>query len=326
MERRLPGPACPDLGRAPPARRCSRLTQKSMARLPGHVVHTAGGMGASAVPALGRRLDTGAQHGAPGRLVHGRMHAEACLADFGGDGEAGGHVEAQVCHLTQVGALATQLRGRRAGHVAQGSAPAGRAGGGREAGRRALGTSPGDAPWAPMTSGWRRAARGAASGAGGADAGAMLADPRGMRMLAAAWQGAGRPTHQGLHLLAPRAAALLEDIDLLLLRGEWRGWGVSQRGCRRGCPRRRRRRPLPPPDHPLAARDQPPRRRPRADPASQCPWEGARRVSGGPPPRPGPPPNPTQNHLCGGLHGLLAALERLLHRANDASQRAGHFC
>jgi hypothetical protein len=38
------------------------------------------------------------------------MASKAHLADFGGDGEAGGHVEAQVGHFAEVGALAAKLQ------------------------------------------------------------------------------------------------------------------------------------------------------------------------------------------------------------------------
>lgn len=37
------------------------------------------------------------------------------LTNFGGDGEARGHIEAKVRHLTEVGALATQLQREREG-------------------------------------------------------------------------------------------------------------------------------------------------------------------------------------------------------------------
>lgn len=63
----------------------------------------------------------------------------AHLAHFGGDGEAGGHVQAQVRHLTEVGALATELqwdgkgRGQEGVSIGAGGAAGRQAGAGRGA-------------------------------------------------------------------------------------------------------------------------------------------------------------------------------------------------
>ena len=73
------------------------------------------------------------------------------LAHDGGDGEGGGHVEAQVSHLAEVGALAAELQGRRG----EEGRHTGWAGGGGGALRRALGQGLG------RSSGrWRRGFRG----------------------------------------------------------------------------------------------------------------------------------------------------------------------
>ena len=279
-------------------------------------------MAGPAAAALGRRLDTGPRAlravGAGGAAPAGLAWQTLVVMV-----KPGGTFRPRCAISQRLAPLPPSCAAGEGGRGMQGWAPAGRAGS-RAAGAQGRAQGPAHGP--PWLAGGAPQRVGPPAGLGGQMQARCWRISRGCALPPArgglGWAAGG--SHQGLHLLAPRAAALLEDIDALLLRGGCGGWDESrarlQAELREGAGGSGGCRLIP-----LAARDQPAPRCSRADQASQHPSERPRRQGEGAPPRHAVAPNPTQNHLRAALRGLLGALERLLHRANDASERAGHF-